>query len=130
MYEMFRLIALFFVFLGLLISLFFYFYFYRKYTKPLADAFQFLQERQYINSDDYLFYEQLGMPGFAYRVLLMKKIIACKPIKRNGENQLCPEAGKLIVSECNFSWVNTFHKITVFVVLLMFLLFVLVITGS
>lgn len=130
MYEMIRFIVLFFVFLGLAVSVAMYFYFYRKYTKPLADAFQLLQQRQYINSDDYLFYEQLGMPGFAFRVILMKKILRCKSIKRSDGQWLDPEAGKLLLSRYDFSWVTAFYKSTIFVACLMFILIVLVITGS
>lgn len=130
MYEMIRLIALFCVFLGLAVSVVIYFYFYRRYTKPLADTFQFLQERQYINSDDYLFYERLGLPGFAHRVLLMKKILSGKATTTKGKIILSPEVSQLITSSHNFPWIKTFYKMTIFVAFLMLLLLLMVATGK
>lgn len=124
-----RLILLSFVFLGLFISLVLYVYFYRKHSQELKKAFHLLSSKQYLDINDYLFYEQLGLPGFAHRVFLMRKIIACKPIKSGGTMQISPEAGRLILSIYRLPWITTFHKLTVFVVFLMLLLIVLVVTG-
>ncbi|MHC9003219.1 hypothetical protein [Enterobacter adelaidei] len=124
-----RLILLSFVFLGLFISLVLYVYFYRKHSQELKKTFHLLSSKQYLDINDYLFYEQLGLPGFAHRVFLMRKIIACKPIKSGSTMQISPEAGKFILSIYRFSWITTFHKLTVFVVFLMLLLIVLVGTG-
>ncbi|WP_336210475.1 hypothetical protein [Enterobacter sp. P82] len=124
-----RLILLSFVFLGLFISLVLYVYFYRKHSQELKKAFHLLSGKQYLDINDYLFYEQLGLPGFAHRVFLMRKIIACKPIKSGGTMQISPEAGRLILSIYRLPWITTFHKLTVFVVFLMLLLIVLVVTG-
>ena len=130
MYESMRLILLSFVFSGLFISLVLYVYFYRKHSQELTKAFHLLSSKQYLDINDYLFYEQLGLPGFAHRVFLMRKIIACTTINSGSKRQISPEAGKLILSTYRFSWIDTFHKVTVFVVFLMLLLIVLVATGS
>ncbi|MGG7522462.1 hypothetical protein ACQ3G4_13840 [bacterium BS0013] len=124
-----RLILLSFVFLGLFISLVLYVYFYRKHSQELKKAFHLLSSKQYLDINDYLFYEQLGLPGFAHRVFLMRKIIACKPIKSGNTMQIFPEAGEFILSIYRLPWITTFHKLTVFVVFLMLLLIVLVATG-
>lgn len=124
-----RLILLSFVFLGLFISLVLYVCFYRKHSQELKKAFHLLSNKQYLDINDYLFYEQLGLPGFAHRVFLMRKVIACKPIKSGGTMQISPEAGRLIRSIYRLQWITTFHKLTVFVVFLMLLLIVLVVTG-
>ncbi|MCF8581179.1 hypothetical protein L2X67_15280 [Enterobacter ludwigii] len=124
-----RLILLYFVFLGLFISLVLYVYFYRKHSQELKKAFHLLSSKQYLDINDYLFYEQLGLPGFAHRVFLMRKIIACKPIKSGNTMQISPEAGEFILSIYRLPWITTFHKLTVFVVFLMLLLIVLVATG-
>ncbi|HDS3786047.1 TPA: hypothetical protein QCJ34_003384 [Enterobacter ludwigii] len=129
MYESMRLILLSFVFLGLFISLVLYVYFYRKHSQELTKAFHLLSSKQYLDINDYLFYEQLGLPGFAHRVFLMRRIIACKPIKPDDKKQITPEAGRYILSAYRFSWIETFYKLTIFVVMLMLLLFVLVATG-
>uniref|UniRef100_UPI0013D54DED hypothetical protein n=1 Tax=Enterobacter ludwigii TaxID=299767 RepID=UPI0013D54DED len=94
MYESMRLILLSFVFLGLFISLVLYVYFYRKHSQELTKAFHLLSSKQYLDINDYLFYEQLGLPGFAHRVFLMRRIIACKPIKPDDKKQITPEAGR------------------------------------
>lgn len=130
MYEAFRFIALIFVFTGLAVSLVVYYQFYRKHTKQLSDAFNKLQEKRYLNTEDYLFYEQLGAPGFVHRVGLMRKILQCKPLKKSGGRWLEPDAGKLMLSLYDFSWIDRFHKVSCFVAVLMFLLVVLVITGK
>ena len=124
-----RLILLYFVFLGLFISLVLYVYFYRKHSQELKKAFHLLSSKQYLDINDYLFYEQLGLPGFAHRVFLMRKIIACKPIKSGNTMEISPEAGEFILSIYRLPWITTFHKLTVFVVFLMLLLIVLVATG-
>lgn len=124
-----RLILLSFVFLGLFSSLVLYVYFYRKHSQELKKAFHLLSSKQYLDINDYLFYEQFGLPGFAHRVFLMRKIIACKPIKSGNAMQISPEAGKFILSIYRLPWITTFHKLTVFVVFLMLLLIVLVATG-
>lgn len=129
MYESMRLMLLSFVFLGLFVSLVLYVYFYRKHSQELTEAFHLLSSKQYLEINDYLFYEQLGLPGFAHRVFLMRKIIACKPIRSGSTRQISPEAGTLILSTYRFSWINMFHKVTISVVCLMLLLFVLVATG-
>ncbi|CZU85260.1 hypothetical protein QSV40_12660 [Enterobacter ludwigii] len=129
MYESMRLILLSFVFLGLFISLVLYVYFYRKHSQELTKAFHLLSSKQYLDINDYLFYEQLGLPGFAHRVFLMRRIIACKPIKPDDKKQITPEAGRCILSIYRFSWIETFYKLTIFVVMLMLLLFVLVASG-
>ncbi|WP_241189934.1 hypothetical protein [Enterobacter ludwigii] len=129
MYESIRLILLSFVFLGLFISLVLYVYFYRKHSQELTKAFHLLSSKQYLDINDYLFYEQLGLPGFAHRVFLMRRIIACKPIKPDDKKQITPEAGRCILSIYRFSWIETFYKLTIFVVMLMLLLFVLVASG-
>ena len=64
MYGDLRLILLLLVFLGLFASLCFYFYFYRKYSRELSKSFHLLSDKQYLDVNDYLFYEQLGLPGF------------------------------------------------------------------
>ncbi|HII3268241.1 TPA: hypothetical protein ACY3HQ_004659, partial [Enterobacter hormaechei subsp. hoffmannii] len=81
MYGDLRLILLLLVFLGLFTSLCFYFYFYRKYSRELSKSFHLLSDKQYLDVNDYLFYEQLGLPGFAHRVFLMKRILAGKATK-------------------------------------------------
>ena len=129
MSELMRLILLSSVFLGLFISLVLYIYFYRKYSQELTKAFHLLSSKQYLDINDYLFYEQLGLPGFAHRVFLMRRIIACKPIKPDDKKQIPPEAGRCILSIYRFSWIETFYKLTIFVVMLMLLLFVLVASG-
>ena len=83
MYGDLRLILLLLVFLGLFASLCFYFYFYRKYSLELSKSFHILSDKQYLDVNDYLFYEQLGLPGFAHRVFLMKRILAGKATKQN-----------------------------------------------
>lgn len=83
MYGDLRLILLLLVFLGLFASLCFYFYFYRKYSRELSKSFHLLSDKQYLDVNDYLFYEQLGLPGFAHRVFLMKRILAGKATKQN-----------------------------------------------
>ncbi|MDN8600562.1 hypothetical protein Q0A17_14250 [Citrobacter sp. S2-9] len=130
MFEYLRLILLSFVFLGLLISLFFYFYFYRKYSAELSKSFHFLSDRQCLDVNDYLFYEQLGLPGFAHRVLLMKKILSGKATTTKGKIILSPEVSQLIASTYNFSWIKTFYKMTIFVAFLMLLLLLMVATGK
>jgi len=130
MYENLRFITLFFIFVGLAVSLMIYFRFYRKYTKQLSDAFNLLQNERYLDVEDYLFYEQLGAPGFAYRVNLMRKILQGKPLKRSKERWLEPEAGKLMLSLYDFTWISKFHKVSYFVAVLMFALVILVMTGK
>ena len=130
MFESLRLILLSFVFLGLFVSLCFYFYFYRKYSSELSKSFCLLSDGKYIDINDYLFYEQLGLPGFAHRVFLMKKILSGKATTIKSKRTLPPEAGKLMASTYNFSWIKTFYKMTIFVAILMFLLFLLVTTGK
>ena len=130
MSELMRLILLSSVFLGLFISLVLYIYFYRKYSQELTKAFHLLSSKQYLDINDYLFYNQLGLPGFAHRVFLMRRIIACKPIKPDDKKQITPEAGRCILSIYRFSWIEMFYKLTIFVVMLMLLLFVLVATGQ
>ena len=130
MYEMIRLIALFFVFLGLIVSVVMYFYFYRKYSAELSKSFHFLSDRQCLDVNDYLFYEQLGLPGFAHRVLLMKKILSGKATTTKGKIILSPEVSQLIASTYNFSWIKTFYKMTIFVAFLMLLLLLMVATGK
>ncbi len=129
MYEYLRLILLLFVFLGLFASLCFYFYFYRKYSQELSKSFHLLSDKQYLDVSDYLFYEQLGLPGFAHRVFLMKKILAGKATKQNSKRNLPPEAEVLMSSTYDFSWIKIFYRMTLFVVFLMLLLFLLVATG-
>lgn len=129
MYGHLRLILLLFVFLGLFASLCFYFYFYRKYSQELSKSFHLLSDKQYLDVNDYLFYEQLGLPGFAHRVFLMKKILAGKATKQNSKRNLPPEAEVLMSSTYDFSWIKMFYRMTLFVVFLMLLLFLLVATG-
>ena len=88
MYGDLRLILLLLVFLGLFTSLCFYFYFYRKYSRELSKSFHLLSDKQYLDVNDYLFYEQLGLPGFAHRVFLMKRILAGKATKQNRKKNL------------------------------------------
>lgn len=124
-----RLILLSCVFLSLFVSLVLYVYFYRKHSQELSKAFHLLNSKQYLDINDYLFYEQLGLPGFAHRVFLMRKIMACKPITSGSRRKISPEAGRIILSIYRFPWIATFHKLTVFVVFLMLMLIVLVATG-
>ncbi|NEM18902.1 hypothetical protein G3V96_29730, partial [Escherichia coli] len=98
MYGDLRLILLLLVFLGLFASLCFYFYFYRKYSLELSKSFHILSDKQYLDVNDYLFYEQLGLPGFAHRVFLMKRILAGKATKQNSKKNLPPEAEALVSS--------------------------------
>lgn len=130
MYENLRFITLFFIFAGLAVSLIIYFRFYRKYSGQLSDAFNRLQKERYLDVEDYLFYEQLGAPGLAYRVNLMRKILQCKPLKRSKGRWLEPEAGKLMLSLYDFTWMSKFQKVSYFVAVLMFALVILVITGK
>lgn len=129
MYGDLRLILLLLVFLGLFASLCFYFYFYRKYSLELSKSFHILSDKQYLDINDYLFYEQLGLPGFAHRVFLMKRILAGKATKQNSKKNLPPEAEALVSSIYDFSWIKMFYRMTLFVVFLMLLLFLLIATG-
>ncbi|WP_312777123.1 hypothetical protein [Pseudescherichia sp.] len=130
MYKDFRFIALIFIFIGLAISLVIYFRFYRKYSRQLSDVFSQLQKERYLDVEDYRLYEQLGAPGFVHRVNLMRKILQCKPLKRSKGRWLEPDAGKLMLSLYDFSWIGKFHKLSYFVAILMFLLVVLAMTGK
>ena len=129
MYGDLRLILLLLVFLGLFTSLCFYFYFYRKYSLELSKSFHILSDKQYLDVNDYLFYEQLGLPGFAHRVFLMKRILAGKATKQNRKKNPPPEAEALVSSLYDFSWIKMFYRMTLFVVFLMLLLFLLIATG-
>jgi len=60
----------------------------------------------------------------------MRKTLECKPLKRSKGRWLEPDAGKLMLSLYDFSWIGKFHKLSYFVAMLMFLLVVLVITGK
>ncbi|WP_312468001.1 hypothetical protein [Pseudescherichia sp.] len=130
MYKDFRFIALIFIFIGLVVSLLIYFRCYLKYNRQLSEAFSEMQKKGCIDTDDYIFYEQLGAPGFVHRVNLMRKTLECKPLKRSKGRWLEPDAGKLMLSLYDFSWIGKFHKLSYFVAILMFLLVVLVITGK
>ncbi|MCK6889913.1 hypothetical protein [Enterobacter kobei] len=79
MYESMRLILLSFVFSGLFISLVLYVYFYQKHSQELAKVLHLLSSKQYLDINNYLFYEQLGLPGFARRVFL-RAINHCKAV--------------------------------------------------
>lgn len=130
MFDSLRLILLSFVFFGLFISLCFYFYFYRKYSSELSKSFHLLSDRQYIDVNDYLFYEQIGLPGFAHRVFLMKKILSGKATTTKSKIILPPEVSQLMASTYNFSWIKAFYKLTIFVAFLMLLLLLMVATGQ
>lgn len=130
MYETFRFFALISIFIGLALSLLIYLRYYRKYNKCLSEAFGYMQKKGHIDTSDYILYEQLGAPGFAYRVNLMRKILQCKPLKRSKGRWLEPEAGKLMLSLYDFTWISKFHKVSYFVAVLMFALVILVITGK
>jgi len=93
-------------------------------------VFSQLQKERYLDVEDYRLYEQLGAPGFVHRVNLMRKILQCKPLKRSKGRWLEPDAGKLMLSLYDFSWIGKFQKLSYFVAILMFLLVVLVMTGK
>lgn len=63
------------IWVSLIFALVVYYLFYRKHTAELASAFKMLNEHSLIHSDNYLFYEQLGAPGFGYLVSLLAKIL-------------------------------------------------------
>lgn len=89
-----------------------YYLSYRKHTAELASAFKMLNEHSLIHSDNYLFYEQLGAPGFGYRVSIMAMIMKDKRFQLDKKSWIEPEAAELVKKSIMiFSGYATFIKI-------------------
>ena len=98
------------IWVSLIFALVVYYLFYRKHTAELASAFKMLNEYSLIHSDNYLFYEQLGAPGFGYRVSIMALILKGKRFQLDKERWIEPEAAELIKKHYDFSWIRGFYR--------------------
>ncbi|MDU6923826.1 hypothetical protein [Franconibacter helveticus] len=98
------------IFLCMIYSIVVYYLSYRKHTAELASAFKMLNEHSLIHSDNYLFYEQLGAPGFGYRVSIMALILKGKRFQLDKERWIEPEAAELIKKHYDFSWIRGFYR--------------------
>lgn len=70
-----------------------------------------LNERSLIHSDNYLFYEQLGAPGFGYRVSIMAMIMKDKRFQLDKKSWIEPEAAELVKKKhYDFFWIRDFYQ--------------------
>lgn len=108
-------------------ALYLYYRFYKKYTEQVANAFDQLRQRQMISLDDYYFFQQLGAPGFGYRVSLLAKILKGERYQIAKNRWIEPEASKFLLSTYDFSWIKKFYQLIWFIGFLIVVLVFLVI---
>jgi len=87
-----------------------YYVYYRKYRAELAGVFQLLIDHSIIHFKDYYFYEQLGVPGFGYRVSIISMILKGRRIPIDNKRWIEPEAGELIRKHYDLSWIRGFYR--------------------
>lgn len=87
-----------------------YYVYYRKYRAELAGVFQLLIDHSIIHFEDYYFYEQLGVPGFGYRVSIISMILKGRRIPIDNKRWIEPEVGELIRKYYDLSWIRGFYR--------------------
>lgn len=110
-----------------IIAIFLYYRFYKKYTAQVTKAFLELNQRNMICIDDYYFFKQLGAPGFGYCVSILAKVLKCERYQIAKNRWVEPEAGRLLISLYDFSWIKNFYQLIWFIGFLLMILVLLVI---
>lgn len=101
------------LFIFLVSSIFYLYFFYKRNSNKLESSFQLLINKGHLTNEDYAFYDSLGFWGVGFKVSILNMLLKGKRVKVKDGRYLDYQARTYLVKNADndLRWISSFYNI-------------------